>query len=71
MEDSSSFFNYIIMEPLRIGPRIQKSDTNFSEHLNQAWSWTERQERSGNVAVAQSPPKRVGRSEVVASAYRA
>ena len=29
MEDNSSFFNYTRMEPLRVCPRIQKSDTNF------------------------------------------
>ena len=28
-EDGSSFFNYMKMGLLRIGPRIQKSDTNF------------------------------------------
>ena len=29
MDDSSSFFNHMRMESLRVGPRIQKSDTNF------------------------------------------
>ena len=33
MEDSSSFFNYTRMEPLRVGLRIQKSDTNFRRAL--------------------------------------
>ena len=35
MEASSSFFNYMRMELLRIGPRIQKSDTNFRRALEQ------------------------------------
>ena len=35
MESGYSFFNYIRMEPLRIGPRIQKSDTNFRRALEQ------------------------------------
>ena len=29
MNNGSSFFNYMRIEPLKIGPRIQKSDTNF------------------------------------------
>ena len=29
MEDSSLFFSYTRMEPLKVGPRIQKSDANF------------------------------------------
>ena len=40
MEDNSSFFNYMRMEPLmfdeilnRVSPRIQKSDTNFRKAL--------------------------------------
>ena len=33
MEDNSSFFNCTRMEPLRVGPRIQKSDTNFRRAL--------------------------------------
>ena len=52
MEDGSPFFNYMRMELLRIGPRIQKSDTNFRRALEQDWSWPERQERSGSVAEA-------------------
>ena len=35
MEGGYSFFNYMRMEPLRIGPRIQKSDTNFKRVLEQ------------------------------------
>ena len=35
MEDSSSYFNYMKMELLRIGPRIQKSDNNFRRALEQ------------------------------------
>ena len=35
MEDSSSFFDYPRMEPLRVGPRIQKSDTNLRTALGQ------------------------------------
>ena len=41
MEDTSSFFNYLRMEPLmfdellqRVGPRIQKIDTNFRKALS-------------------------------------
>ena len=40
MEDNSSFFNYMRMEPLmfdeilnRVSPRIQKSDTHFRKTL--------------------------------------
>ena len=33
MEDGYSLFNYMRMEPLRIGPRIQKRDTNFRRAL--------------------------------------
>ena len=33
MEDSSSFFNYMRIRPLRNGPRIQKSDTKFRKAL--------------------------------------
>ena len=56
-----------------IGPRIQKSDTNFRPDVGQ-------KEHSGSVGKAQRltmaknaqlPRKRVGRSEVVARAYRA
>ena len=67
MEDSSSFFNYIKKEPLRIGPRIQKSDTNLGEHLNKAWSWLERQERSGIVVEAPrwTMPKKHSRRGIV------
>ena len=35
MEDSSSLFNYMRMDPIIIGPRIQKSDTNFKRALEQ------------------------------------
>ena len=35
MEGGYSFFKYIRMEPLRIGPKIQKSDTNFRRALEQ------------------------------------
>ena len=35
MEGGYSFFNYLRMVPLRIGPRIQKSDTNFRGALEQ------------------------------------
>ena len=35
MEDGSSFLDYMRMELLRIGPRIQKSDTNFRRALEQ------------------------------------
>ena len=35
MEDTYSFFNYMRMEPLRVGPEIQKSDTNFRRALKQ------------------------------------
>ena len=35
IEGGYSFFNYMRMEPLRIGPRIQKSDTNFRRALEQ------------------------------------
>ena len=52
MEGGYSFFNYMRKEPLRIGPRIQKSDSNLGEHFNKAWSWPERQERSGSVTEA-------------------
>ena len=52
MEDGSSLFNYMRMELLRIGPRIQKSDTNFRRALEQEWSRPERQERSGSVTEA-------------------
>jgi hypothetical protein len=41
MEDTSSFFNYLRMEPLMfdellhgVGPRIQTSDTNFRKSLS-------------------------------------
>ena len=50
MEGGYSFFNYMRMEPLRIGPRIQKSDTNFRRELEQglnaksiAEAWQRRQ----------------------------
>ena len=47
----------------------------LGEHLNQALSRPERQERSGSVTeapmLAQSPGKRVSRSEFVARAHRA
>ena len=33
MEDSSSFTNYTKLEPPRVGPRIQKSDTSFRRVL--------------------------------------
>ena len=43
MEDNSSFFYYMKMEPLmfdeilnRVSPRMQKSDTPSGKHLNQA-----------------------------------
>ena len=52
MEYISSFFNYMRIEPLRIGPRIQKSDTNFRRALEQVLEFartSERQERSGSV----------------------
>ena len=52
MENGYSFFNYIRMEPLRIGPRMQKSDTNFRRALEQGLEWPERQERRGRVAEA-------------------
>ena len=45
VEGGYSFFNYMRLEPLRISPRIQKSDTK-------TWSWPERQERSGSVTEA-------------------
>ena len=35
MEGGYSFFNYMRMEPRRIGHRIQKSDTNFRRALEQ------------------------------------
>ena len=35
MEDGLSFFNHMRLELLRIGPRIQKSDTNFKRALDQ------------------------------------
>ena len=35
MEGGYLFFNYMRMEPLRIGPIIQKSDTNFRRALEQ------------------------------------
>ena len=35
MEGGYSFFNYMRLEPLRIGPRIQKSDTNLWRALEQ------------------------------------
>ena len=78
MEDSSLFFNYMRMEPLRIGPRIQKSDTNFrratrpgvgqnAKSVEETW-----QKRKGWLCLnSHSPRKRVGRSEVVARAYGA
>ena len=53
MEGGYSFFNYMSMEPLKIGPRIQKSDTNFRRALerpgvgqdaNSIWeAWQKRQ----------------------------
>ena len=53
MVDGYSFlFNFMRIELLRIGPRLQKSNSNLWEHLNKAWSWPERQERSGNVTEA-------------------
>ena len=75
MEDGSSFFNYMRMEPLRIGSRIQKSDTNFRKALEQGLELARtprayrNRGRSFKVDYAKkalSPWKRVGRSEVVA-----
>ena len=59
MEDNSSFFNYMRMEPLmfdRVSPKIQKSDTHFRKalepgpelerimRLDEVESWRERDE---------------------------
>ena len=54
MEDGYSFFNYMRMEPLRIGPTLEskRATPTLGEHLNKAWSWPERQERSGSVPEA-------------------
>ena len=75
MEDSSSFSNYTGMEPSRVVLDSKRATPTLGGHLNQAWSWPGRQERSSaNVnytLIAQSPRKYVGRSEVVARAYRA
>ena len=54
IEDSHSFFNYMRMEPLRIGPRIQKSNTNSRRALELDLSWPERQK------VAEAWQKRQG-----------
>ena len=40
IEGGYSFFNYMGMEPLRIGPRIQKSDTNIRRALEQGLKLT-------------------------------
>ena len=52
MEGCYSFFNYMRMEPLRIGPRIQKSDTNFSRALEQGLELARTPRAYKNVAEA-------------------
>ena len=52
MEDSSSFFNYTRIEPPRVVLESKRATPTLGGHLNQAWSWPGRQERSGSVAEA-------------------
>ena len=82
MEDSASFFNYRRLEPLmfdeilnRVGPRIQKSDTNFRSALEPSLKLarTPRTYRKRGISakvdvgyIAQSPQKLVDRSKVLA-----
>ena len=51
MEDSSSFFNYTRMEPPRVVLESKRATPTSGRHLNQAWSWPGRQERSRSANV--------------------
>ena len=54
MEDGSLFLNYMRMEMLRIGPRFQKSDTNFRRALEQCL------ELARTLSIAEAWQKRQG-----------
>ena len=49
MEDGSSFFNYMGMNRSELVLVFKRATPTLGEHLNEAWSWQERQECSRSV----------------------